>query len=43
MTHYSPKRKEAMLKKMAAPHNMNAVELASQEGISAATLYKKPY
>ena len=39
MARYSPERKEAILKKMAPPHNMNVAELASQEGISTATLY----
>ncbi len=39
MTRYSPERKEAILKKMAPPYNMTVAELASQEGISTATLY----
>lgn len=39
MPHYSPERKEAILKKMAPPHSMTVAELASQEGISTATLY----
>lgn len=39
MARYSPERKEAILKKMAPPHNMTVAELASQEGISTATLY----
>ena len=38
MARYSPERKEAILKKMAPPHNMTVAELASQEGISTATL-----
>ena len=36
---YSPERKEAVLKKMMAPHNRSLRELASEEGISEATLY----
>ncbi len=36
MPHYSPERKEA-LQKMAPPHSLTVAELASQEGISAAT------
>ena len=39
MARYSPERKEATLKKKAPPHNVTVVELASQEGISTATLY----
>jgi len=39
MARYSPERKEAILKKMAPPHNMTVAELANQEGISTATLY----
>ena len=34
MASYSSERKEAILKKMAPPHNMTVAELASQEGIS---------
>lgn len=36
---YSPERKEAVLKKMLAPHNRSLRELATEEGISEATLY----
>ena len=36
---YSPERKEAVLKKMMAPHNRSLRELSSEEGISEATLY----
>ena len=36
---YSKKRKEAVLKKMMAPHNRSIKELAAEEGISEATLY----
>lgn len=39
MPHYSPERKEAILRKMAPPHSLTVTELASQEGISTATLY----
>lgn len=39
MTRYSPERKEAILKKMAPPHNMSLAELANQEGISTTTLH----
>ncbi|WP_422822719.1 transposase [Vreelandella piezotolerans] len=39
MPHYSPERKEAILQKMAPPHRLTVAELASQEGISTATLY----
>ena len=39
MPHYSPERKEAILQKMAPPHSQTVAELASQEGISTATLY----
>jgi transposase-like protein len=36
---YSPERKEAILKKMMPPHNRSISQLASEEGISEATLY----
>lgn len=36
---YSKKRKEAVLKKMMAPHNRSIKELAAEEGINIATLY----
>lgn len=36
---YSPERKEAVLKKMMPPHNRSISQLASEEGISEATLY----
>lgn len=39
MQRYSPERKEAVLRKMAPPHNMTVPELALEEGISDATLY----
>lgn len=39
MPHYSAERKEAILQKMAPPHSLTVAELASQEGISTATLY----
>lgn len=39
MARYSPERKEAILQKMAPPQSMTVAELASQEGISTATLY----
>ena len=37
---YSPERKEAVLKKMMPPHNRSVTQLALEEGISEATLYK---
>jgi transposase-like protein len=39
MKHHSPERREAVLRKMAPPHNMTVPDLAQQEGISTATLY----
>ena len=36
---YSPERREAILAKLEAPYNRTVSELATQEGISAATLY----
>lgn len=36
---YTKKRKEAVLKKMMAPHNRSIKELAAEEGISEPTLY----
>ena len=36
---YSPERKEAVLKKMAPPHNRTVPDLAKEENISEATLY----
>lgn len=36
---YSKKRKEAVIKKMMAPHNRSIKELSAEEGISEATLY----
>jgi len=39
MKHHSPERREAILQKMAPPHNMTVPELAQQEGIAPATLY----
>jgi transposase-like protein len=37
---YPPERKEAVLKKMMPPHNRTIKQLAIEEGISGATLYK---
>jgi transposase-like protein len=37
---YSDERKEAVLRKMLPPHNRPLGELAAEEGISEATLYK---
>ena len=37
---YSPQRKEAVLTKMRPPQNRSVPELAEEEGISTATLYK---
>ena len=39
MARYSSERKEALLKKLLPPLNMTVVEVASQDGISAQTLY----
>lgn len=36
---YSPERKEAILKKLLPPNNKSVAELASEEGISEATLF----
>jgi len=36
---YSPKRKDVVLKKMMPPHNRTIKQLATEEGISEATLY----
>lgn len=36
---YSPERKEAVLKKMMAPHNRSLREISTEDGISEATLY----
>ncbi len=36
---YSAERKEAVLRKMAPPHNRTVPDLAQEEGISEATLY----
>jgi len=36
---YSPKRKEAVLHKMMAPHNQTIKDIAQEEGISEATLF----
>lgn len=36
---YSPERKEAILKKLLPPNNRSVAELASEEGISEATLF----
>ncbi len=40
MPRYSDDRKEAVLRKMLPPHNRPLAELAAEEGISEATLYK---
>ena len=37
---YTPERKEAVLKKMMPPHTRPISQLALEEGISKATLYK---
>lgn len=37
---YAEERKEAVLAKLLPPHNRTIAELAREEGISAATLYK---
>ena len=39
MTHYSPERKAAVLKKLLPPQSLAVAELARQEGISDVTLY----
>lgn len=39
MKHYSQERRDAILKKMAPPHNSTVAELSRQEGIPSATLY----
>jgi len=39
MNHYSPERKEAILKKLLPPYNKTVAEVADQEGISTASLY----
>ena len=39
MSHYSPERKEAVLKKLLPPHNRTVTEVSAQEGIATATLY----
>jgi transposase len=39
MNHYSPERKEAILKKLLPPHNRTVTEVSASEGISTATLY----
>ena len=36
---YSEERKEAILKKLLAPHNRSVVEVSREEGISEATIY----
>lgn len=36
---YSEERREAILKKLLAPHNRTVAELAQEEGISEATLF----
>ena len=39
MSHYSPERKKAILKKLLPPHNRTVAEVSASEGISTATLY----
>ena len=39
MKHYSPERKESVLRKLAPPVNRTVTEVARAEGISTATLY----
>jgi transposase len=39
MNHYSPERKESVLRKLLPPHNRTVTEVSEQEGISTATLY----
>jgi len=39
MKHYSPERKEAVLKKMMPPNNLRISELSKESGISEACLY----
>ena len=39
MKRYSPERKEAVLRKLAPPHNLSVPELSQQEGISVGALY----
>jgi transposase-like protein len=39
MSHYSPERKESVLRKLLPPHNRTVTEVSELEGISTATLY----
>lgn len=39
MKHYSPERKEAVIKKMMPPENSSLSKLSEETGISEATLY----
>lgn len=39
MAHYSPERKESVLKKLLPPHNMTVAAVAREEGVSEQTLY----
>ncbi len=39
MKHYSPERKEAVVRKLLPPHNLTVAEVSKQEGISKAALY----
>ena len=39
MSHYSPERKEAVLRKLLPPQSLTVTEVSAQEGISTATLY----
>ena len=39
MPRYSKERKAAVLKKLLPPHNRSVVSVATEEGISDATLY----
>ena len=39
MAHYSPERKESVLKKLLPPHNLSVATVAREEGVSEQTLY----
>ncbi|GED21624.1 hypothetical protein HHA01_06010 [Halomonas halmophila] len=40
MPRYSEERRQAVVAKLLPPHNLSAYEVAEQEGISVATVYK---
>ncbi|MDN3520706.1 transposase [Halomonas ramblicola] len=40
MPRYSEERRQAVVAKLLPPHNLTAQEVAEQEGISVATIYK---